>query len=160
MNNAEDILKDKNRETVHIAHNETILKACQVMVESKIGALLVKDKDKDEFVGIWTERDLLRNIITPDFDTKTALVGDYMTTPLHKVTHTTRLHRLEELFLGLFVRHLLVEKEGNFIGLISIGDVLRANLLEKDERFTKCNELVTWDHYEKWRWGRRKEETK
>ena len=155
MHNAEEILKDKNRETVFISHNETILKACQVMVESKIGALLVKKQD--EFVGIWTERDLLRNIITPEFDPNAALVGDYMTSPLHTVPHTTRLHKLEELFLGLFVRHLLVEKEGDFIGLISIGDVLRANLLEKDERFTKCSEFVTWEHYEKWRWGRPKE---
>jgi len=155
MNSAEDILKDKKRETVFISHNETILKACQVMVESKIGALLVKEKV--EFVGIWTERDLLRNIITAGFDPSSARVGDYMTTPLHKVAHTTRLHKLEELFLGLFVRHLFVEKEGEFIGLISIGDVLRANLLEKDERFTKCNAFVTWEHYEKWRWGRSKE---
>jgi signal-transduction protein with cAMP-binding, CBS, and nucleotidyltransferase domain len=155
MNNAEEILRDKNRETVFISHNETIIKACQVMVESKIGALLVKNQD--EFVGIWTERDLLRYITTPGFDPNTALVGDYMTTPLYTVAHTTRLHKLEELFLGLFVRHLLVEKEGDVVGLISIGDVLRANLLEKDKNFNACNEFVTWEHYEKWREGRSRE---
>ena len=58
-----------------------------------------------------------------------------MTAPLRTVSHRTRLHKLEEMFLGLFLRHLLVEKEGEYIGLISIGDVLRANLLEKDEKF-------------------------
>jgi len=154
MNSAEEIVKDKKRETVFISHNETILKACQVMVDSKIGALLVKKQD--EFVGIWTERDLLRNITTPGFDPETARIGDYMTAPLHKVPHTTQLHKLEELLLGLFVRHLLVEKEGKFIGLISIGDILRANLLEKEERFKECNAYVTWEHYEKWRYGRPK----
>lgn len=152
MNTAEEILKDKKRETVHVSHNETILKACQIMVESKIGALLVKNQDR--FVGIWTERDLLRNIIIPGFDPETAVISDYMTTPLHTVPHTTRLYKLQELFLGLFVRHLLVEKQGDILGLISIGDVLRAELLEKDKRFKDFNEFVTWEHYEKWRQNR------
>jgi signal-transduction protein with cAMP-binding, CBS, and nucleotidyltransferase domain len=157
MNNAEEIVKDKKREIVFIPHNESILRACQVMVENKIGALLVEQNNK--FVGIWTERDLLRNITTPGFDPQTARVGDYMTAPLHSAPHTTRLHKLEELFLGLFVRHILVEKQGEIIGMVSIGDVLRANLLEKDERFRTCNEFVTWEHYEKWRGGRSREIT-
>jgi signal-transduction protein with cAMP-binding, CBS, and nucleotidyltransferase domain len=155
MNNAEEIVMDKKREIVSIPHTESIFAACQVMVSNKIGALLVKQND--EFVGIWTERDLLRNVITPGFDPQSAQVGDYMTAPLHSVPHTTRLHKLEELFLGLFVRHLLVEKQGKIIGMVSIGDVLRASLLETDERFRTCNEFVTWEHYEKWRGGRTKE---
>ena len=66
------------------------------------------------------------------------------------------LHKLEEMFLGLFVRHLLVEKDGDYIGLVSIGDVLRANLLEKDRRFKEINDFVSWDFYENWRIGRNK----
>jgi len=154
MNNAEDIVKDKKYDIVSVKQNATILEACQVMVKNKIGALLVREHD--EIVGIWTERDLLRNVTTPGFNPETARIGDYMTTPLHTVPHTTQLHKLEELLLGLFVRHLLVEKEGEFIGLVSIGDILRANLLEKDERFKECNAFVTWEHYEKWRYGRPK----
>ena len=154
MNSAEEIVKDKKGDIVSIAHDQTILKACQVMIDNKIGAVLVT-KD-GEFVGIWTERDLMRNSVTPGFDPETCRVGDYMTTPLHTAAHTTQLHKLEEMFLGLFVRHLVVDKEGEYIGLISIGDVLRANLLEKDERFKQCNDFVHWEHYEKWQWGRPK----
>ncbi len=79
-----------------------------------------------------------------------------MTTPLRTVSHTTQLHKLEDMFLGLFVRHLLVEKDGEYIGLISIGDILRANLLEKDRQFKEINALVGWDYYENWKWGRQK----
>ncbi len=152
MNSAEEIVKDKICEIVSISHDESIIKACQVIVKNKIGAILVKKND--EFVGIYTERDLIRNIAIPGFDPETARVGDYMTTPLQTVSHTTQLHKLEEMFLGLFVRHLLVEKKGEYIGLISIGDILRANLLEKDKNFTKCNAMVNWEHYEKWKLGR------
>ena len=154
MQTAEDIVKDKNSEIVSIGYDQTVLKTCQVMTEKKIGAILVQKNG--EFVGIWTERDLLYNIGTPGFNPSTTRVGDYMTAPLHAVPHGTRLHKLSDMFLGLFVRHLLVEKEGEYIGLISIGDALRANLLEQDRRFKAYNEFVNWDFYENWRWGREK----
>jgi signal-transduction protein with cAMP-binding, CBS, and nucleotidyltransferase domain len=60
------------------------------------------------------------------------------------------------MFLGLFLRHLPVEKEGETIGLISIGDILRANLLEKEKQFKELNAFVSWDYYENWKWGRKK----
>lgn len=154
MQTAEDILKDKNTEIMSIAYDQTVLKACRVMTGEKIGAILVRKND--EFVGIWTERDLLHSIGTPEFDPSTARIGDYMSAPLHSVPHSTRLYKLSDMFLGLFVRHLLVEKEGKYIGLISIGDALRANLLEQDRRFKAYNEFVNWDFYENWRWGREK----
>jgi hypothetical protein len=55
----------------------------------------------------------------------------------------------------LFLRHLIIEKDGEHIGFLSIGDVLRANLLEKDRQFQEINALVGWDYYEDWKWGRK-----
>jgi signal-transduction protein with cAMP-binding, CBS, and nucleotidyltransferase domain len=124
------------------------------MVENKIGAILVK-KD-DEYVELWSERDMLRNIIAEGFDPKTEKVGDHMTSPLRSASHRTRIHKLEEMFLGLFLRHLLIEKDGEHIGLISIGDVLRAGLPEKDRQFKEINDFVSWDYYENWKAGRGK----
>lgn len=155
MKTAEDIVKDKKREIVSIAWNQTVDQACRKMIEHKIGAILVKKGE--ELVGVWSERDLLRNITKEGFDPKTARIGDYMTTQLHTAPHSTRIHKLEEMFLGLFVRHLIVEKEGQYIGFISIGDVLRAGLLQKDRQFKQINEYVSWDYYENWKWGRRKD---
>lgn len=154
MNSAEDIIKDKKCEIVSISHDASIIRACQVIVENKIGAIVIRRND--EFVGIYTDRDLMRNIATPGFNPETARVGDHMTTPLPTVSHTAQLHKLEDMFLGLFVRHVLVEKNGEYIGLISIGDILRANLLEKDRQFKEINTLVSWDYYENWKWGRKK----
>ena len=154
MKTAEDIVKDKKFEIVSVSYDQTVQEACQLMVDRKIGAILVK-KD-DILVGIWTERDLLRNFTDPEFDPHTARIGDYMTSRLHSVSHDTPLHKIEEMFLGLFLRHLPVDKEGETIGLISIGDVLRANLLQKEQQFKDLNEFVNWDYYENWKWGRRK----
>ena len=153
MKTAEDIIKDKQREVVSISWDQTVYQACQKMVDNKIGAILVVKNG--EYVGIWTERDLLRNITSKGFDPNNAKVGDYMTSPLHTASHSTRIYKLEEMFLGLFLRHILIEKNGEFIGMLSIGDVLRAGLLEKDRQFKEINEFVSWDYYENWKAGRR-----
>jgi predicted transcriptional regulator len=154
MKTAGDILKDKDYELISVTSDKTVQETCKIMVDNKIGAVVIKENGV--IVGIWTERDLLRNITMEGFVPETARVGDYMTTALHTVSDTTAIPRLEELFLGLFVRHLIVEKEGKKIGLISIGDVLRASLIEKDEKFKELNAFVSWEYYEDWKWGRKK----
>jgi signal-transduction protein with cAMP-binding, CBS, and nucleotidyltransferase domain len=154
MKTAEDIVKDKQRDIVCIAWDQTVHQTCRKMIESRIGAIIVQ-KD-DQFVGIWSERDLLRNICNPDFDPMTARICDYMTSPLQSAPHSTRIYKLEEMFLGLFLRHLMIEKDGEYIGMLSIGDVLRASLLNKDRQFREMNEFVSWDFYENWRLGRSK----
>ncbi|MGD2270023.1 MAG: CBS domain-containing protein [Desulfobacterales bacterium] len=154
MKTAEEIANDKNREIISVPYDHTIYQAARKMVENKIGVILVTKND--EIVGIWSEKDLLREIINPEFDPKTAKIGDYMTSPVKSAPHDTRIHKLEEMFLGLFVRHLLVEKAGKYIGLISIGDVTRASLIEKERNFKELNSFVGWRYYENWKWGRKK----
>jgi len=154
MKTAEDIVNDKKREIVFVSEDLTVHQTCRKMIENKIGAIVIK-KD-DEFVGIWSERDLLRNICNEGFDPGTARICDYMSAPLQSAPHSTRIHKLEEMFLGLFLRHLLIEKDGEYIGMLSIGDVLRASLLAKDHQFKKLNEFVSWDYYENWQLGRSK----
>ena len=154
MKTAEDIVKDKKADIVSVSYDQTVQNACQLMADKKIGAILVK-KGKD-YVGIWTERDLLRNMATSGFQIENAQIGDYMTTRLHSVSHDTPIHKIEEMFLGLFLRHLPVDKDGETIGMISIGDVLRASLLQKERDFQELNEFVNWEYYENWKWGRKK----
>lgn len=154
MNTAKDMLRDKNREMVCVSHEQTVQEVVSLMVRSRIGAILVKKSD--DIVGIWTERDLLRNMAVPGFDPRKARIGDYMSSPLHSAPHDAPLESLEEMFLGLFIRHLLIEEEGRYVGLLSIGDVLRANLLEKDRKIKELNSLASWQYYENWGWNRKK----
>ena len=154
MKTAEDIVNDKQRDIVSISWDQTVHQTCRKMNETRIGAIVIK-KD-DEYVGIWSERDLLRNICNEEFDPKTARICEYMSAPLQSAPHSTRIYKLEEMFLGLFLRHLLIEKDGEYIGMLSIGDVLRASLLAKARQFQELNEFVSWDYYENWQLGRSK----
>ena len=150
MVTAEDILHQKDRDMVSIPVDVTIIEALQTMSENKIGSVLaIQD---DAIVGIWTERDLLHDTLTPGFDPKTAKVADYMTTELHSAPHTDTIYGLLDTFLGKRFRHLLVEKDGEYIGLISIGDVVRACLEDKTKELKDLNAIVSWEYYEDWKW--------
>ncbi|NNF98301.1 MAG: CBS domain-containing protein [Desulfobacteraceae bacterium] len=153
MKNAEDILNDKQKGMVTVSSGHTVLDAIRIMNAANIGAILVEEKG--EIAGIWTERDLLHHVGEPEFDPATAKIGDHMNRKIHKAPGDTPLIKLEEMLLGLFVRHILIEKDNRNIGLLSIGDVLRASLLEKDLTIKELNSIASWEYYENWGWGRK-----
>lgn len=158
MKTAEDILNEKQREMVWIAKDKSVFEAVRMMVDHSIGAILVRDGER--YVGIFSERDLLRNTADPDFDPKQARVVDYMSTPLLCAAHDMPLISLTEKYLGLFIRHLMIEKDGRQVGMLSIGDILRATLLEQDRQIKELNAIPTWEYYEDWGWDRKKRKKK
>ncbi|MBN1482831.1 CBS domain-containing protein [candidate division KSB1 bacterium] len=153
MKNAEDIVREKGNDVFSISAHATIEDALKIMVAKKIGAILVEENG--EIVGIWTERDLLRNSILDDFDPKTARIGDYMTKNLVTADASESIYRMMDKFLGLRVRHLPIKKDGKVIGLLSAGDVIKAALIEKTREFDELNEMVSWEYYENWRWSKK-----
>ena len=153
MKTAEDILLEKKRDMITVGPDQTLREALELMQTHRIGGILVKRGEK--IVGIWTERDLARNILTSGFDINTARVGDYMTSKLFTAPVNTPIIRLQEMFLGLFVRHILVTRKRETIGLLSIGAVMRASLLAKDLEGRKLTAKATWAYYENWGWERK-----
>jgi CBS domain-containing protein len=154
LKTAEDIILDKNNEIVHVTKTQTVAEAIDLMNANKIGAILVKEGD--DLIGIWTERDYLRGSSDPAFEPRSAQIGDHMTSPLHFAAHDATLTELEEMFLGLYLRHIPVKKDNRFLGMVSIGDVLRANLLDKDRQIKELNSMASWQYYENWGWDRTK----
>ena len=120
------------------------------MIEKRIGAILIKESEN--CIGIWTERDLMRNTVSEGFDPKTAKISDYMTTGLISIAHDADALQLADQFLGRRLRHLLVERDGKFIGLLSAGDVIKAALQDRAQQVEEYSEIVHLEFYEKWRW--------
>jgi CBS domain-containing protein len=155
MKTAEEILNDKAKDSIiRVPPDATLATAIDVMVQANIGAILVEDDV--EIVGIWSERDLLRSMTRPDFDPANTLIRDQMKTSLHCAAHDTPLIKLEEMFLGLYIRHILIKRDDITIGLLSIGDVMRASLLDKDNQIKELNSIASWQYYENWGWDRNK----
>ena len=150
MKTANDMIQEKGSDLLCVPEGTTVYEALKKMNARKVGAILVTRDEKP--VGIWTERDLLRNVLDENFDLKTALIDDYMTQNLIFAPHTDTVYNLMDKFLGLRVRHLLIEKDGQSIGVVSGGDVMKASIQEKDGELKQLNSMVGWDYYENWCW--------
>ena len=155
MKTAQDMLNEKEggEALISVAADTTIHDALKVMLELRIGAILVEENGKQ--IGIWTERDLMENAITPGFDPKTAKIGDLMVTGLQSASYAETAYNLLDKFLGIRLRHLLIEKDGEYIGLLSTGDVIKTCLMEKTAELENLNSIVSWDYYEDWRWKKK-----
>lgn len=153
MKTAEDVLMEKGTDMIAVSKDSTVFDALKVMNEKKIGAILIKDGE--EFVGIWTERDLMKNSIIDGYNPKTAKIADYMNTGLKFCEHNTTIYQLQDRFLGMRLRHLLVQKEGKYIGLLSAGDIMKTILNEKEKELKDLNAMTSWEYYENWRWEKK-----
>ncbi len=152
MKSAEEILYEKGTKMISVTQQTSIDKSIRKMLENKIGAIVVSDGD--DIVGIWTERDLMRNISIEKIDPETALIKDFMTRNIVSAPFTDTIYNLMDKFLGKRIRHLLIEKNGKYIGMLSIGDVIKAILQEKTDELNELKAMVSWDYYEDWKWSK------
>ena len=150
MKTAEEMLKAKGSDILSVSADTVVLDALKKMNAGKVGAILVTRDDQP--AGIWTERDLMRNMLDEGFDPKKTPIGDVMTRNLIFAPHSDTVYNLMDKFLGLRVRHLLIEKDGATIGMVSSGDVMKASIQEKDGELKQLNTMVGWDYYENWCW--------
>jgi signal-transduction protein with cAMP-binding, CBS, and nucleotidyltransferase domain len=150
MKTAEDILSEKGGDIISVTHDTTIHEALEFMIEKKVGAVIVKKEN--HIIGIWTSRDLMRNTVSENFDPKTSRIEDYMVINIFSAPHTDTAFNLMDKFLGLRINHLLVEKNGEYIGMLSTGDVMKATIQEKTEELDQLNTMVSWEYYEEWKW--------
>lgn len=150
MKTAKDMIADKKTAIASVPSGTKIVEALEKMNQNKVGAILVSRDEK--IVGIWTERDLMRNVLKDDFNIKSAVIDDYMTGKIVTAPHTDTVYNLMDKFLGLRLRHLLIEEKGRIIGIVSGGDVMRCVIQSKDKELKQLNSMVSWDYYENWKW--------
>lgn len=150
MLTAEDILNAKGGRLVTVGPDESVLDAVQAMTANRVGSVLVMEGE--QLVGIWTERDLLRQTGLPDFRPATARMRDHMVRSLVYTPHDDTVYELMDKLLGRRHRRLLISRAGVFIGLLTAGDVMRAFMQLKQAELQSLNSLVSWDYYEEWRW--------
>ena len=133
MQKARDILKGKPKEVWSVAPKSTVFDALKVMADKEVGAVMVVDK-KDKVVGIMSERDYARKVILKGKASMKALVSEIMT-PVEKmycVKPETSVEDCMVLMTGKRVRHVPVFDGDKFMGLVSIGDVVKSTISSKD----------------------------
>lgn len=149
MRTAQEIVNEKGGEITSVSPDTTLCDAIKIMVDMRIGSILVKENDK--IVGKWTEGDLLEHILEPDFDIMKVKIGDVMTKDFPTAPHTATVYSLMDKFLGGRTRHLMIKRGDKFIGILSIGDAIRACLSEKEHELEELTSRASWEYYEDWR---------
>ncbi len=126
-----DILRKKGNHVVTIEPQRTVQDAIRSLVASNIGALVVTNSD-DQVVGIFTERDVLREAaVRPDQLSET-LVGDVMTRSVVIGVPEDAIEYVMGIMTQNRIRHLPVLEDDQLVGIISIGDVVNAQLRETE----------------------------
>ena len=114
----ESVLATKDGEVITISPNTKVYEALLLMDEKNIGSLLVMNKD--EIVGIFSERDYARKLIIKGKFSKDTPVSDIMTTQVCVVDKKKTLNECMAVMTNKRVRHLPVVEDNKLIGIISI----------------------------------------
>jgi CBS domain-containing protein len=128
------ILKKKGYDVYTITPEATVFEALQLMADKNIGCLVVQ-KD-GEIVGIISERDYARKIILKGRFSKDVKVSEIMTTEVLRIDPDEDIERCMELMTYHRARHLPVFENDRLIGIISVGDIVKA-IIEKQEETIK-----------------------
>lgn len=129
MTNVSKLLDKKGREIISVSPDTGIRDAVAKMAEKSAGTALVMDGNK--LVGIFSERDFIRKIYLKD-GCGNVKVSDMMSTNLTTVTADTSLEDCMNLMTDKRIRHLPVMEGDRVVGVISIGDIVKHMVNEKD----------------------------
>jgi CBS domain-containing protein len=138
-----DILKNKKKDVWTINFKDTIYNALVILKEKDIGALIVVD-DNGKVVGLLSERDYARKVILKGKSSKNTLVEELMTKieNVHTVKPDNTIDDCMVIVTGKHVRHLPVFEGNNFIGIISIGDIVKEKISEQEYLIEQLSEYI------------------
>jgi CBS domain-containing protein len=117
-----------------------VLEAIQLMADKRIGALPVMRGD--ELVGIVSERDYARKVILLGRSSSDTPVWQIMSSPVKTVTPEEEVHRCMEIMTEQRIRHLPVLEQGKMIGMISIGDLVKAVIDEQQQTIDQLERYI------------------
>ena len=118
-----------NRTIHYVQPNQTVLEAANYMVERNVGAVPVLDDTK--LVGIFSERDIMRRVVTEGRDPLTTHIADVMSTDVRTVGPGASSEEAMCVMQTHSVRHLPVCEGRTLVGFLSLRDLLRCHLDEK-----------------------------
>ena len=141
MKTVRDILEVKGRMVWSVDLGSTVFDALSLMAEKEIGALVVLDEAR--VAGIISERDYARKVILHGRASPTTRVEEIMTS---HVAYTHLDQSIEEcmaIVTDKRIRHLPVLQDGNLIGIISIGDLVKAIIADQKFMIEQLERYIT-----------------
>ena len=130
MTTVQRLLASKSPDVVTIAPDASVFQALELMAERDIGAVIVVRDDR--VVGIMSERDYARKVILHNKSSREITVDEIMTDRVYYVGPSHSIEDCMALMTARHIRHLPVVENGCLVGVLSIGDLVKATIEEQD----------------------------
>lgn len=140
MCKVKEILRKKENEIYSVPPDATIMDALKLMAKYEIGVVLVIENSK--IVGIFSERDCVYDLAADNQCSLQAPVRLYMTSPVYYVTPDQTLEDCMNVMTAKNIRHLPVLNGDDLVGMVSIGDVIKTLIGERDESIKDLEQLL------------------
>lgn len=127
---ARELLSDKSYKMYSVTPDTTVYDAIKLMTDAKVGALLVMNDN--QLAGIISERDYTRKVILETRSSHDTPVRDIMTSEVLTVTPDQSIEDCMKIMSEHHIRHLPVEENGQPIGVLSVMDVVKKIISEKE----------------------------
>lgn len=137
------VLDRKGGTTYSVSLDTSVYEALELMARHEIGAVLVTEGER--LLGIFTERDYARKIVLKGLSSRNAKVGELMSTNIHTVPPTEQITAVMNTMTKRRFRHVPVVEGGKTIGLISIGDVVKAIMDEQEATIQHLANYIAGD---------------
>lgn len=141
MRTVKEILQAKGHDIWSISPDASVYEALVVMAEKNVGALLVLEAGN--LVGIISERDYARKVILKGKSSLDTPVRDIMTQNMIHVRPEQTIEECMVLMTENHIRHLPVLQNDQLLGIISIGDVVKALIAEKEFIIKQLENYIT-----------------
>lgn len=141
MATIEKVLKRKGRNVYSIKPDQSVLDGLRALAQYNIGALLVMDGDK--LLGVFSERDFARRVAGRGNLDLSAPIRALMTEA--KIWYAEPRHTVDEcmkLMLSKHIRHLPVMKDGKVIGIVSINDLVREIIADREDEIKSLENFI------------------
>lgn len=138
-----DIIQNAQKSPVTINDSQSIGEAMRKLEKNKIGSLIVCDSD-DKATGIITERDIFRLMCKFNCDITDKKIADHMSRRLVIGLPDDDINYIGQIMTKNRIRHIpIMDEEKNLCGIVSIGDILKAELEEAAVHARYLNEYIT-----------------
>lgn len=138
------LLQVKGNQVWTVTPQTTVYDALQLMATKNCGALVVLDGPR--VAGIFTERDYSRKVVLLGRSSKTTAVGELMTTEVLYVNPDATMEDCMALMTQKRTRHLPVLDNGKLAGIVSIGDVVKAVISDREFTIRELERYITGGH--------------
>jgi CBS domain-containing protein len=140
MQTVSQLLQVKGNQIFAVAPQDSVLRAIEIMATRHVGALLVMNEGT--LLGIISERDYARKVILKNRSSHDTPVNDIMSSPAVSVTPEDTVHHCMQLMTEGRFRHLPVVKAGRVVGMLSIGDLVKAVIEEQSQHIEQLERYI------------------